>query len=154
MTPTKTLQVECRACLATGLYIGFAEKEGAAVECRRCKGTGAEELAFTPFTERRPKANVTRVYATNPGVVIAPRLGGGISHEEWETDASGLGAPGTELRGHTCPAWWYQSANVSMKPEWEECASSWASGFSACDSFETKERCWERFDREHGRPVT
>ena len=154
MAAAETLQIECRACAATGLYIGFAEREGAAVACRSCRGTGAEEIAFTPFTERRRRANVTRVYPTNLGIVIAPRLGGGISYREWETDASGLAAPGTELREYTCPTWWYQFVDPSLKPDWAECGSAWGSGCTDCDSFKTKERCWERFDHEHGRPVT
>ena len=101
----EVLQVECRVCGASGLYAGFGEVEGAAVVCRTCRGTGAEEIAVTPFTERRPKESVTRVYAANPGIVIAPRLGGGISYDEWKVDASGLAAAGTEVREHTCPAW-------------------------------------------------
>jgi len=33
-------ECECSACKGTGLYVGMAEREGAAVVCSRCKGTG------------------------------------------------------------------------------------------------------------------
>ena len=31
---------ECESCKGTGLYVGMAEREGSAVVCHTCKGTG------------------------------------------------------------------------------------------------------------------
>lgn len=34
------IECECNACKGTGLYVGMAERDGAAVVCYTCKGTG------------------------------------------------------------------------------------------------------------------
>jgi len=40
------LDIVCQSCDGTGLYKGFAEKDGAAVVCSRCDGTGKEHYVF------------------------------------------------------------------------------------------------------------
>jgi hypothetical protein len=51
------------------------------------------------------------------------------------------------MRNYTCPAWWYQSADYTKKPEWEECIA--CGSFSECKNFSNKEKCWEKFDAEN-----
>lgn len=146
----------CGACQATGLYVGMAERCGAAVVCYQCKGTGKVRHRFEwdDFTGRQPRADVRRVYQCNPGIAIGEGNGhrledfGGLSVEAWERDQSF--GPGTEDRAHTCPAWFYQSADSSRQPHWKECLV--AGMFSRCQHFHNKAACWRRFDTEGGTP--
>jgi hypothetical protein len=71
---------------------------------------------------------------------------GGQPYEDWKN-----GHPfvrGMELREHTCPAWWYQSANYALKPDWPECSERWGLPFHDCRHFAAKHKCWQRFDDE------
>jgi hypothetical protein len=142
---------KCKACKGTGLYVGMAEKDGAAVVCYECKGTGCKhiKMEYEPFTVRQIRNNVKRVYQANPGIGIGEGNGytlydfGGISHNEWLT-----GNPewvGTENRKFTCPAWWYQCVDYSKKPEWKECIV--CGSFSQCGHFSEKAKCWDRLAR-------
>jgi hypothetical protein len=89
------------------------------------------------------------VIQTNPGICCGEIAGdvnwvGGMTYADWlrgkrfET--------GMEMRAHTCPAWWYQCADYTKKPDWKECWS--ANMFSACKYFGDKHKCWERWDKE------
>ena len=142
---------ECKACKGTGLYIGFAEKEGAAIVCNRCKGTGKEhlKLKYNKFVGRKDNPNVTHVFAVNPGIGVdnGKITPGGVSKEEWLRNPESPKLPGNELRLHTCPAWWYQSADYAKKPNWKECGFG---NFPQCQYFPTKNKCWERWDKENG----
>lgn len=145
---------KCQSCGGTGLYVGLAERDGAAVVCHSCKGTGCTTFRheYEDFDRRAPlPPEVRRVYETNPGIVIGEGKGqfrledfGGMPVKEWE---AGLPFPtGSENRKCTCPAWWYQTANYKLKPDWQEC---WGCGmFSQCKMFPNKHRCWEKFDAE------
>ena len=143
-------EAACGSCKATGLYIGMAEREGAAVVCHSCKGTGhiIAVLEWEDFEGRKSRHGIKRVFQTNPGIVLGgPNLSqfGGIPYAEWKEGAS-FGERGTENRNFTCPAWWYQSADYKRKPEWDECIG--IGSFSSCPSFKNKAACWARFDRE------
>ena len=35
---------KCKSCKGTGLYVGLAERDGAAVVCHTCKGTGKHHV--------------------------------------------------------------------------------------------------------------
>lgn len=146
------INARCESCGGTGLYVGMAERDGAAVVCSSCKGSGCRVLEYEPFVCRAQREGVTRVFAANPGIVIGgPDLEqfGGVAHDEWAG-----GKPfgiGTEDRAHTCPRWFYQSANTKMLPEWENCWESLGRSFSHCPYFDEKSKCWRRFDEENGR---
>lgn len=141
---------ECESCNGTGVYCGMGECKGAAVVCRACDGTGEEKISISgkPFKARRKKMGVSRVWEINPGIGLKPGVTeGGISYADffaWKL----FPKRGAELRSHSCPAWWYQSANYKRKPEWKDCQDSWASSFPACKHFTDKQKCWKRFDRE------
>lgn len=148
------IKVACTSCKATGLYVGMGERDGAAVVCHTCKGTGESTLEYDDFTGRKPKPGVVkRVYQVNPGICIGTGNGhrledfGGISYAEWN---SGQGFPkrGSENREFTCPKWWYQSEDYKRGPDWKECDNTLGSTFSSCPYFKTKDRCWARFDEE------
>lgn len=144
----------CKGCGGSGLYIGMAEKDGAAIVCHNCNGTGCYhfEHEYDPFEGRRkaPRNPVKRVYEANPGIVIGEDKGfkledfGGMPYEDWVEEKPF--ERGMENRKYTCPAWWYQSADYKRKPYWDEC--SCAGCFSSCKHFLNKEKCWERFDEE------
>ncbi|MBU1067070.1 hypothetical protein KKE60_04755 [Patescibacteria group bacterium] len=145
---------KCKPCKGTGLYIGIVERDGFAVVCHHCAGTGKrhEVLEYDDFEGKEKRDNVIRVLEINPGICagVNPEKGftmesyGGMPYEDW---LKGEPFPlGSEMRLFACPAWWYQSADYGKKPRWDWCRGLGA--FYNCDHFPTKEECWERFDRE------
>jgi hypothetical protein len=149
---------ECDSCKGTGLYQGFAEKDGAAVVCHTCDGKGwfHEKITYKETDKnRKGRKGIKRVFITNPGIGIGegPVDGkklkledfGGLSYADWA--AGKEFGEGTEMRAYTCPAWWYQSADNDKKPEWKEC--QFCGCFSDCKHYHDKAKCWERFDKEN-----
>ena len=146
---------KCKSCDGTGLYVGMGERDGAAVVCSRCNGTGKFHFVheYEEFTHREEKEGVKRVYQVNIGILIGEEVGvckledfGGMSYEEWKKGKQFK--LGMEDRKHTCPAWYYQSADSNKTPEWDECCLVGVT-FSKCAYFPNKEACWQRFDREN-----
>ena len=146
---------ECKACHGTGLYMGMAEKNGAAVVCCTCKGTGKAHFKFEyeVFTIRKQRTDVQRVYRTNPGIFVdgVGSVPGGVTISEWEHDSDSVNVPGAEMRLFTCPAWWYQTADYRLKPSWDdtERCCAWGGTFTSCKFFSMKAGCWDKWDREH-----
>lgn len=141
---------QCRVCHGTGLYVGLGERDGAAVVCHDCKGTGCFHFVheYEEFAGRRENNDVTHVFEANPGICIGTGNGqfklsdfGGMTYEAWK---GGLPfPPGSENRRCTCPAWWYQSVCYAKKPNWKECGFG---AFSKCQHFPNKDACWARWD--------
>ena len=150
------IQANCRDCRGTGLYAGLGERDGIAVRCSRCRGTGQETIVYEPFQGLQKRAGVARVVQANPGVVINPEITqGGVTYEEWLENPASANAPGREVREHYCPSWWFQSADHARMPGWEECniiqgSKSW----SDCPLYANKDGCWERFDQDQARTET
>ena len=144
---------KCESCQGAGIYVGLAEREGAAVVCRTCEGTGCHhtKIEYDDFTGRVMREGVKRVYEVNPGICIGEGNGhklsdfGGENYEDWLADGSL--AVGTENRRYTCPCWWYQSADYTKKPKWKECLGCGI--FSRCEHFKHKDECWARWDAEY-----
>ena len=142
---------ECADCQGTGLYVGIAERDGAAVVCYWCKGTGKRKRSFTyqEFTGRKPKLGVRRVYDHGAGYILHPEVvPGGVTLQEWEKDPESVKRRGSELREHTCPLLWYQTTDDSKKPDWDECIKIWGGRIKDCKHFPQRAKCWERFDKE------
>ncbi len=138
---------ECKSCEGTGIYKGFAERGKVGVVCAKCDGTGCYHFKheYTPFEQRRERDDITRVVKCNPGIgIMASSKFGGLPYDDWLRGNKFI--KGTEMRKYTCPAWWYQSANYKLKPDWEECGCG---SFSACKIFLSKEKCWQRWDKEN-----
>lgn len=141
---------ECRDCGGTGLYVGPVERDGNAVVCHRCKGTGCFRFVheYTPFVARRKRNDIAWVVEANPGIVVGlgnnlrlPEFGG-MPYAGW---SAGKPFPrGSEMRKFVCPAWWCQSCGKD-KPDWAECGLG---RFSDCKYFPTKDKCWTRYDWE------
>ena len=153
MTDTFEVDEVCESCHGTGLYVGMAERDGAAVVCHTCGGTGCHHFVheYEPFKHRANPPRVKRVFQVNPGIVIGTGNGhalsdfGGMPLKKWK---AGLPfPPGSEDRKHTCPVWWYQMADYEKKPEWKECGYG---SFSECFHFRTKAECWKRWDKQYG----
>lgn len=70
-----TVLAECKSCGGTGLYRGFAEREGEPVVCMTCNGTGADRISYTPFTGRKRKNGVKCVRMSRE-TFIATGVGG------------------------------------------------------------------------------
>jgi hypothetical protein len=142
----------CEDCKGTGLYVGFAEKDGAAVVCHTCKGTGCFHFVHTyePFVRRIKRNGIKRVFASNPGICIGENESikltdfGGMDSEEWEKGNRDF----IEDRKHLCPSWYYQSVDYNKKPNWAECGFG---AFSSCKHFCNKDKCWDRWDKEYGK---
>ncbi len=143
---------KCQTCEGTGLYSGFAEKDGASVVCRDCQGTGHFIFAheYEVFTERAEKNDTKWVIQINPGIEVHERTGshlsdfGGMSYEDWKHGRQF--SKGMEMRKFTCPAWWYGLIDLLKVPKWDECTSE--ASCRECKYFPTKDRCWSRFDDE------
>ena len=145
---------ECGACQGTGVFVGRREHDGAAVVCHSCDGTGSRtiKIEWSDFEGRKVRDGVNRVFQGNPGIGIReePSKGllledfGGLGYEAWR-----VGKPftrGTEMRAFTCPAWWFQTVEYALKPNWDECIGCGA--FTDCKQFRDKAQCWARHDRE------
>jgi len=147
---------KCPSCDGTGLYVGMGEHSGAAVVCHKCNGTGCHRFVheFEEFSTLKERPGIKRVYQTNPGIGIGEGNGhqledfGGMPVAEWAEGRPFI--PGMEMRRFTCPAWWYQSADYKLKPEWPECSKTLGNPFSRCPNFPMKVQCWERWDTEKG----
>lgn len=94
--------IECVACGGDGLYVGMCERDGAAVICHRCKGTGRQHVKheYTAFTKRKTNPEIQRVYNAAGGYCISAKdvttedsktengrtihfSRAGVSYEEW-----------------------------------------------------------------------
>lgn len=67
------IEKACGSCDGTGLYVGMAEKAGAAVVCHTCKGTGKVTLKqkYPKFKGRKKREGVRRVFQTAGAYGIA-----------------------------------------------------------------------------------
>ncbi len=70
------VDVECRSCDATGLYLGSADPEGVATVCSSCKGTGGVTITCRPFRGRRACEGVD-------GVLPSHGVGNSMTYEEF-----------------------------------------------------------------------
>ena len=141
---------QCQKCGGTGLYIGMAERDGAAVVCHTCEGTGRVERMheYEEFTGLKHREGVVHVFATNSGFGVSPKMAGGATYQEWLDNPEVVNESGREMRTHTCPAWWCQSNSMyGVKPNWPECPPA-GTMFSNCHYFPVKDECWRRFDEE------
>jgi hypothetical protein len=69
------IKQECEDCKGTGLYSGFAEREGEAVICCSCSGKGWYFYSFKEFTKRKRK-NGIKIIRESGGRFLATGVGG------------------------------------------------------------------------------
>lgn len=148
------MKAECNSCQGTGLYVGMGERDGAAVVCATCKGTGERTITikYRDFKGRQKREGVRRIYESNPGICIGEGANlllkdfGGMSYADWLLDRPFR--PGMEDRKHTCPKWFYQGDGENLDPCWQKCYDSLGRSFSKCKYFSKKEKCWKEWDDE------
>jgi len=146
----------CTSCKGSGVFVGLAERDGISVICTECTGTGcvSHRIEYEPFRNRRTRTDVTRVLRSNPGICCGTNNSlkltdfGGMPYDDWLNGEPF--PPKSEMRVHSCPAWWFQCVDYSKKPRWAECLVG--GFFSACKHFADKAGCWGRWDKEQEEP--
>ncbi len=154
------IDIECPACKATGVYTGMGERDGAAVVCRKCNGTGKYHYSYSYecFVGRRLRDDVKRVYLSGYGFVVTSKkikfegIGTidmnkeGVSYKEF---LSGKTPKHIEKLG--CPMRADQSACHKIKgfvDKCEELNGGWILNLSECKYAKNKSECWKRFHEE------
>ena len=154
-------EIECRSCKGTGVYVGFAEHDGAAVVCHSCDGSGKINFSqtFTKFSGKKIKKGVKRVYDGSHGYVITakdiicegknfPFSEVGVDYESWFNE----GKEPLPLKFLICP---YLHTNQSLQSEDKNnlykyrCNNKLSFGsITNCKCFKDKETCWKIYDGE------
>ena len=150
-----TIDIECQTCKGTGVYVGLGERDGAAVVCVRCKGSGCVSFSYEPFAKRRRRDNVTRVYKEGYGYCIAPhkidfdKIGEvdlsekGVSYKEFLQ-----GRMPEHIREMGCPMRCDQGACRKLKGFTDKCHElglGWGN-ITDCKNYCDRDQCWKRFD--------
>jgi len=147
---SESVVAECSACDATGLYQGFCEKRGAAVICTRCEGTGKVTIDYIPFTERKIKENVKRIFKSSfmyyhAAEDVVTEEGdpinftqGGCTYQEWLD-----GVEPKPVKELYCPYLWDRKGVESCEKNLE-----WGKDIKDCKYYPCKEECWEIWE-EH-----
>jgi len=155
---TIKLKIECQSCNGTGVFQGMAEKSGASVVCHTCKGTGCEDYRFTytPFTKRKEKEGVKRVFITGYGYCVGTKpitldngifvdfSKEGVSYEEFLS-----GKMPEHIKHMGCPMSADQGACHDIKGFTDVCNElngGWLNYIPSC-IISDKIKCWERFNR-------
>ena len=152
------MDIECQACNGTGVFTGMGERDGAAVMCYRCDGTGQSHYKFTykEFTGRQKRKDIKRVYLTGYGYCVSPkpidydRIGfvdmskEGVSYEEFLE-----GKNPKHIRKMACPLLADQGKVHDLKLYDDRCSDHCGYGnISSCDLYPDKNTCWDIFDKE------
>jgi hypothetical protein len=159
-----TIEIQCPDCAGTGLYVGMAERDGCAVVCCTCKGTGKTFYKYEPFKCLRHRDGVKRVFArscgyahapndvgTNKGTVLFSR--GGCTYDEWI--AGGEPRPVKDLY---CPYLWSEQQMQRAEHPANGYHTSVCSKYifcgceiTQCAMFEHKHVCWDNFEKLGGK---
>ncbi|TFG98703.1 hypothetical protein E4H12_05240 [Candidatus Thorarchaeota archaeon] len=76
------IHAECDSCNGTGLYVGFMEREGEAVVCISCGGTGRQTISYKPYTHRKGKRGIKKV-RFGTGMIIDNPNGGWFTYADF-----------------------------------------------------------------------
>ncbi len=157
--------IQCPSCKGTGVYVGLAERDGAAVVCNTCKGTGKYNYQFEyeEFTGLKQRDNISRVFKKGYGLVIAPRKIDFKGIGEIDMNKEGV-SYNDFLNGHipehskqlACPMIADQGACheiIGFVKECECLAGEMLFGrlLSECNNQPNKLGCWKRFEQAQNR---
>jgi len=155
------IEVECSNCKGTGLYVGMSERDGAAVVCHTCAGSGKVTFKreFPKFVGRKRRDNVKRVYKSGAGYTISASdvttkdgklirfSQAGSDYDKWL-----WGAVPKPIEDLHCP---YMHTNQNMQlsdheahavyEEYCMAQGLWGCLVSDCKRFENKAECWRRY---------
>jgi hypothetical protein len=151
------MEIECQACKGSGVYTGMGEREGAAVVCHKCDGTGAYQYKFSynEFTGRKQRDDVARVYKSGYGYVIST---GNVKFGDVDIDMDKEGVSYQEfMNGHmpkhsesiACPMLADQGLCHKIPGFVDECMElngGWVGQISSCKNQCNKRDCWKRFN--------
>jgi len=147
--------IECPACAGTGLYVGMAERDGAAVICRKCQGTGKYHYVYeyTPFERRNIRNDVIRVFAKSCGYVhtaLDTKLEDGtfiqfskcgVDYQSWLG-----GAKPKPIKELYCPLQW--TGQKWSSPLY--CRGAYIGGcIGSCPKRGEMAKCWEYYDNDN-----
>ena len=150
--------IECQSCKGTGVYQGMAERDGAAVVCHNCNGTGAANYSFSynEFTGRKTREGVTRVYLNSMGYCIAPHEINFSKIGPIDLSKEGVSYPeflDGKMPGHIkklgCPMRADQWACHQIKGFTDKCDElngGWINSISDCRYYPKRDECWKRFE--------
>ena len=148
----------CKACGGTGLYKGFAEKEGCAVVCNQCNGNGFKKTASG---ERKLCNDVKRVFAHSAGFVHAAtgkykneKTGkwfnfedGGCTYQEWLA-----GLKPQPVKTLYCPYLWTQQELQTRDKNGlyeNHCGKHLHLGsITDCNRYPKMHECWNIFENK------
>jgi hypothetical protein len=147
--------IQCPSCKGTGLYKGFAEKDGAAVVCHTCQGTGKTDFSYEEFTGRKEREGVNRVYDGTHGYGISDidyttaegkviRFSeGGCTYEEWKN-----GATPKPIKDLYCP-YMHDNRGIGNEPlnRCKEGCKSFGL-ISNCTFYADKATCWREYEEK------
>ena len=74
------LKLECAACNATGVYVGFLEPPRHGKVCMSCAGSGYVKITPSYFKERKERSNIDTIIKPNREM---------IPYEEWKNLTAG-----------------------------------------------------------------
>jgi len=148
---TINLDVECPSCEGTWLFQGMVEKEGCAVVCYNCEGTGLHKhtYSYKVFAGRQPRKDIKRVFKNSYGYTHCPddyyvkdegitiRFSkGGCTYEEWLA-----GAEPKYMEQLYCP----YLADRDFKCRAKD---SWIGHIPDCKFYKDKAVCWEEYNKQ------
>jgi hypothetical protein len=152
-------EVQCDSCKGTGLYRGVCERDGAAVVCVYCDGTGKTNVkhTYTKFDGRKKKDGVKRVYETACGTVITDKditmddgtvvhfSKFGVSYKDWLD-----GKAPKPIKELHCP---YMHTDQGLQTDdvndlhKTRCEKYLGFGYiRSCKCFDDKETCWKIYN--------
>lgn len=157
-----TVAIECKACGGTGLYVGLAERDGTAVVCHTCKGTGESQVTYRPFVERQPAPKGVKRVHVAMGYVLStkePRCSGGVPLAEW---TPGMAIPADEQLYcpylYTGQEWCAFTKTRSYtrqdgtRHSYESAPPQAGEMISDCPRWPEKAACWERYHADPHAP--
>jgi len=153
-----TIKIECPSCNGTGVYAGMAEREGAAVVCVTCKGSGCTIYTYKDFTGLKTAKGIKRVYKHGYGYFISTGdvvFGAitvnmnkeGVSYSEFLS-----GKKPNHIEKIACPMLADQHECQKIKGFNDECSELHGSSLlginiNKCNQQANKAKCWDRFYR-------
>jgi len=152
------LKIECQSCKGTGIYVGFAEVNGAGVVCHTCKGTGCQDYNFkyTPFKKRLRRPVVDRVFISGYGYCVGTKpttLDNGIfvdfSKEGVSYEEFSQGKMPKHIKQMACPMMADQSACHKIEGFTDKCNEingGWGGHIPSCKCSD-RMACWDRFEK-------
>lgn len=148
--------IVCESCQGTGLVVGKMERDGAAVPCILCFGSGSHLVGYDVFEKRLPMRGITHVfpYTANVAFRRSGTSATGTPYTVWQSNGCGVG---DEPRDCMCPVEVYGEyvllfGETAMKADTDWClqvqpaTQRWGRCISQCPAFQLKAACWQAFD--------